>query len=487
MDDAKAKMRKWVRFGLLVFFRCGIGGLDRRVAGALRSNPPRAMLRPKLNFTTHKLTNGLQVVLLEDHSVPVIDLQLWYHVGGKDELPGHTGFAHLFEHLMFKGSAHVGTDEHSRIIEAIGGFDNAETADDTTNFFETFPSNYLERVLWLEADRMGSLNVDEANFKSERQVVEEERRMRVDNQPYGSIEEDLRAAAFTVHGYHHTPIGSIEDLNKATLEDVRAFFNTYYKPNNATLVIVGDFNSDQALGWAKKYFEGIPASAKPIPRRAEPEPPQTAERTVDKSYTNTPLPAVVMGYKIPARYAPDSYPLDLASNILAGGESSRLYQSLVYKDRIAEEAAGFGNFTEDPNLFWAYAIMNPGHTPQDGEKSLVAVLDGLKDTPVDAKELQKAKNQEISGFVLGRDTDEEKAVAMAQAAVIGKNPDLVNTELAALSESDAGGHRARGEAILRPAACHDFVHHAGCAEPGASKGRVSKVTPAIIRARYQEH
>ena len=145
---------------------------------------------------------------------------------------------------MFKGSAHVGADEHSRIIEAIGGFDNAETGDDTTNFFETFPSNYLERVLWLEADRMGSLNVDEANFTSERQVVEEERRMRVDNQPYGSIEEDLRAAAFTVHGYHHTPIGSIEDLNKATLQDVRDFFNTYYKPNNATLVIVGDFNSD---------------------------------------------------------------------------------------------------------------------------------------------------------------------------------------------------------------------------------------------------
>ncbi|MGC2706365.1 MAG: pitrilysin family protein, partial [Candidatus Acidiferrales bacterium] len=384
---------------------------------------------PKLNYTTHKLTNGLEVILLEDHEVPIINLQVWYHVGSKDEPPGHTGFAHLFEHLMFKGSAHVAAEEHSRIIESVGGFDNAETGDDVTQFFETFPSNYLERVLWLEADRMGSLNVSEANFKSEREVVKEERRVRVENQPYGYLQEDLRAAAFTVHGYHHTPIGSMEDLDKATIQDVRDFFNTYYKPNNATLVIVGDFESAQALAWTEKYFDGIPASSNPIPRLDNPEPPQTAERVVKKSYSNTPLPAVVIGYKIPARYAPDAYPLDLASNILAGGESSRLYQTLVYKEQIAVQAAGFGAFSEDPNLFWAYAIMNQGHTAEEGEKALVDVLDGLKTAPVDAKELEKAKNQEISGFVLGRDTDQEKAEALASAAVIGKNPALANTEL----------------------------------------------------------
>jgi zinc protease len=384
---------------------------------------------PKLEFTTHKLANGLQVILLEEHEVPVINLQVWYHVGGKDEQPGRTGFAHLFEHLMFKGSAHVGADEHSRIIEAIGGFDNASTYDDYTNYFETFPSNYLERVIWLEADRMGSLNVDEANFKSEREVVKEELRVRVENQPYGHLEQDLRAAAFTIHGYHHTAIGSKEDLDRATLEDVRAFFNTFYKPNNATLIIVGDFNSTQALEWAGKYFEGIPAPAGPILRRDTPEPPQTEERIVKKSYSNTPLPAVVIGYKVPARFSPDAYPLDLASNILAGGESSRLYQTLVYKEQIAVQSAGFGNFTEDPNLFWAYAIMNQGHTAEEGEKSVVAVLDQLKAEPVGAKELEKAKNQEISGFILGRDTDEAKAVALGSAAVVGKNPDLVNTEL----------------------------------------------------------
>ncbi len=397
---------------------------------SLAAQAPSTEVRPpKLDFTTHTLANGLQVILLENHSVPVINLQVWYHVGGKNELPGHTGFAHLFEHLMFKGSAHVGPDEHSRIIEAVGGFDNAETNDDSTDFFETFPSNYLERVLWLEADRMGSLNVDEANFTSERQVVEEERRMRVDNQPYGSIEEDLRAAAFTVHGYHHTPIGSIADLDKATLQDVRDFHDTYYKPDNATMVIAGDFNSEQALAWAKKYFEGIPRSSKPIPRNDTPEPPQTAERTVSKSYSNTPLPAVVIGYKIPAQYTPDAYPLDLASNILAGGESSRLYQTLIYKDQIAVQSAGFGNFTEDPNLFWAYAIMNQGKTADEGEKAVLGVLDGLKTELVGPKELEKAKNQEIAGFILGRDTDEQKAVALEGAAVIGKNPDLVNTDL----------------------------------------------------------
>jgi zinc protease len=416
-------MLKWMRFSVVILIAAAM-------AAPLPAQEKSAEIRPpKLEFTKHRLANGLEVILLEDHEVPVVNLQVWYHVGGKDEEPGHTGFAHLFEHLMFKGSAHVGTDEHSRIIEAVGGFDNASTYDDYTNYFETFPSNYLERVLWLEADRMGSLNVDEANFKSEREVVKEELRVRVENQPYGYLEQDLRAAAFTVHGYHHTAIGSKEDLDRATLEDVRAFHDTYYKPNNATLIVVGDFKSADALGWAKKYLDGIPASAKPIPRRENPEPPQTEERVVKKSYSNTPLPAVVIGYKIPARFSADAYPLDLASNILAGGESSRLYQTLVYKDQIAVQSAGFGNFTEDPNLFWAYAIMNQGHTAEEGQKAVVSVLDQLKAEPVGAKELEKAKNQEISGFILGRDTDEQKAVALGAAAVVGKNPDLVNTEL----------------------------------------------------------
>ncbi len=409
-----------------------------------------AVALPKLAIETHALPNGLRIVTLEDHSVPVINLQVWYHVGSKDERPGHTGFAHLFEHLMFKGSAHVGPEEHSRIIEAMGGFDNAYTNDDVTVFWETFPSQYLARVLWLEADRMGSLNVNEANFLSEREVVKEERRMRVDNRPYGRVIEDLYAAAFTVHPYHHITLGSMADLDKATLEDVRQFYRTYYRPNNATLVIVGDIATSQALAWAKEYFGGIPASPGPIPRVTVQEPPQTAERPLEKSYPNSPLAAVIEGYKMPARYAPDSYPLNLLSNILAGGESSLLYRSLVYDQRIAIEVFGEGNFTEDPNLFFAGAIMNQGKTALEGEKAIDVVLDQVK-REVDAKELEKAKNQEISRFILGRETDQEKASAIGEAAVIGKDPNRINTDLGLYLQQSAANleHAAKNYLVAQ--------------------------------------
>ena len=379
---------------------------------------------------SHTLPNGLRLLMVEDHSAPVINLQVWYHVGSKDERPGRTGFAHLFEHLMFKGSAHVGVDEHSRILEAVGGFDNATTNDDTTIYWETIPSNYLERVLWLEADRLGSLNVDEANFKSEREVVKEERRAHYENPPYGLIIEDLYAAAFSVHPYKHTTIGSMEDLNKATIEDVRDFFRTFYRPDNATVVIVGDFSTAQAVAWSEKYFGGIPRPAQPMPRVTVQEPPQTEEHRISKSYgANSPLPAVVEGYKMPAAYTPDSYPLNLTSNILSGGESSRLYRKLVYEDRIAVQTAGFGSFTEHPNLFIAYAVMNQGKTPADGEKAMDGILEQIKRAPVGEKELDKATNQQISSFILGRETAQEIASALGHDAVIGGDPELLNTDL----------------------------------------------------------
>ncbi len=391
---------------------------------------PDSMHPPRLIIQRHTLGNGLRLLMVEDHSAPVTNLQVWYHVGSKDERAGRTGFAHLFEHLMFKGSAHVDPDEHSRIVEAAGGFDNAYTNDDVTVYWETFPANYLERVLWLEADRMGSLNVDEANFKSEREVVKEERRVGVENRPYGRLFEDLAGAAFTVHPYKHTTIGSMEDLNKASLVDVRQFHKTYYRPDNATVVIVGDVSPKDAVRWTEKYFSGIPKPPTPIPRVTVKEPPQKAERRLTRWYgSQSPLPAVVAAYHMPAEYTPDSYPLILASNILSGGESSRLYRKLVYEEQIAVQAAGIGNFTEDPNLFIAYAVLNAGRSVEDGEKAVESILDQMRSKPVEATELEKAKNQQVSSFILGRLTDQQKADAVGRAAVIGHNPDLVNTSL----------------------------------------------------------
>src|SRR5712692_1818956 len=385
---------------------------------------------PQLHVVSHRLANGLLLLMVEGHAAPVINLQMWYHVGSKDEKPGRTGFAHLFEHLMFKGSAHVPPEQHSRIIEAVGGFDNAYTSDDVTVYWETFPSNYLERVIWLEADRLGSLKVDAANFQSEREVVKEERRVRVEDRPYGRVFEDLYAAAFSLHPYKHTTIGSMEDLNKAPLDDVKDFFRTFYRPDNATVVIVGDFSAEQATSWSEKYFGGIPRPTQPLQRVTVEEPPQTAERRVTKSYgANSPLPAVVEGYKMPAAYTPDSYPLILASNILSGGESSRLYRRLVYQDRIAVQTAGIGSFTEHPNLFLAFAIMNQGKTPAEGEKAMDAILEQMKTEPVDAKELEKAKNQQIAGFILGRQTVQDLASALGHDAVIGGDAELTNTDL----------------------------------------------------------
>jgi zinc protease len=388
------------------------------------------MERPApMQVVTRELPNGLKLVMVEDHRTPIISLQVWYHVGSKDERPGRTGFAHLFEHLMFKGSAHVQPEEHMRIIEAMGGINNAYTTEDVTVYFETVPSNYLARTLWLEADRMGSLDVSQENFDAEREVVKEERRLRYDNQPYGRVWEDLSAVAFTTHPYHHSVIGSMEDLDKATVEDVRDFFHAFYRPDNATLVLVGDLNPDEAVRMAQTYFGGIERPKQKIERINAPEPAQKAERRLTKSYDNSPLPAVILGYRGPANFAPDSYPLDIATTILSSGQSSMLYRKLVYEDRLATQAQAFGFFSEDPNLVVFRVILNQGKTPAEGEKALDGVIEELKTKPVDPRDLEKAKNQQIASIVLRRQRVQAKAGALGLCAVVGKDVNLVNTEL----------------------------------------------------------
>lgn len=399
---------------------------------AKAASPPAqsSVQPPRVAIQQHALSNGLKLVMVEDHSTPVVTVQVWYHVGSKDERTGRTGFAHFFEHMLFKGTKNVPPDVFSRIIEAAGGVDNATTREDVTIYYQTFPNNYLERVLWLEADRLDSLVVDDANFKSEREVVKEERRTRVDNATYGLVFEDLYRAAFTVHPYKQVGIGTMDDLNKSEVKDVAEFHKTFYRSDNATVIIIGDFAPAQAIALAQKHFGPIPKPTAPLPRVTVQEPPQTAEKRVTKWYgNNSPLPAVIQAYRMPAMCSPDSYPLNLAANILSNGESSRLYRKLVYEDQIAVQTAGFGNFTEHPNLFWAFAIMNPDKSVADGEKAIDAQLERMKKEPVSAEELEKAKNQMISNFILSRQTVEQKAFSIGNLAVVCGDANLFNSEL----------------------------------------------------------
>jgi zinc protease len=384
--------------------------------------------QPKaLEYKETVLPNGLKVITHEDHSTPVTNLQVWYHVGSKDEKPGRTGFAHLFEHLMFKGSAHIKAEDHDKIITNAGGVSNAYTQDDVTVYWQTIPSNYLQRVLWMEADRMTTLDVSEDNFKAEREVVKEERLTRVENPPYGDLNELLYDNAFQIHPYKHVTIGSMKDLDAATLEDVREFYQTYYVPNNATVVIAGDFKTDEALGWMKRYFGNIPRGQKPLIRTEAKEPAQEKEKRVTLRKA-VPLPAYVAGYHIPADGDPDSYPLVIASSILSGGRSSRIYQSLVYEKRLAVEADASGNFTEHPNLFFATIILNQGAGIDAAEKALNAELMRLMAAPVTDAELEKAKNKMRSEYAFARQSVQDKGQALGHAAVIHGDTGTANKE-----------------------------------------------------------
>ncbi|HVL67790.1 MAG TPA: pitrilysin family protein [Vicinamibacterales bacterium] len=372
---------------------------------------------PKLDYTMTTLANGLKVVMLEDHSTPIVHAEIWYHVGSKNEKPGRTGFAHLFEHMMFKGSKNVEPEGHPSWISSVGGQSNAYTNEDVTVFWQTFPAQYLPLVLWLEADRMASLRIDETVFKNEREVVKEERRMRVDNQPYGRLNEIVYDQAFTVHPYKHPTIGSMKDLEAASIEDVREFFRTFYVPNNATLVLVGDFDSKEALALVEKYLGRVPKSDKPVLRDIPQEPPQTKERRV-RLEENWPLPAVVVAHHITYDGHPDSYPLHVASKVLSDGQSSRIYRKLVYESRIALAAFGGGNIIEHPNLFFAVAIVQPGRTPEEAADALIAELDRLRKEPITAAELQQAKNQFARDYIFGRESNKDKANTLGHAAVI---------------------------------------------------------------------
>jgi zinc protease len=387
------------------------------VVAAASLTPSAAVRPPKLQYDISTLPNGLTLILSEDHSTPIVHLQVWYHVGAKNEKQGRTGFAHLFEHLMFKGSKNVGPEEHTSMITGLGGQSNAYTTEDETVFWETVPSQYLPLTMWLEADRLATLRIDKDTFVSEREVVKEERRMRIENQPYGRLTELIFDNAFTVHPYKHPAIGSMQDLDAASVDDVREFFQTYYVPENATVVVVGDFDTAPAKDLAAQYFGRVPKAAQPVPRDIPKEPPQTAERRVTVRQP-WPLPAVVVAHHITYDGHPDSYPLHIASKVLSDGQTSRIQQSLVYDKQIAVSAFGGANLIEDPNLFYAVAIVQPGHTPEEAANALIAELDRLKAEPISDHELQRTKNQFARDYNLQRESNQQKALQLAHAAVL---------------------------------------------------------------------
>jgi zinc protease len=392
------------------------------------SSADAAVRPPRLQYELMTLPNGMTIVLSPDHSTPIVHVELWYHVGSKDEKAGRTGFAHLFEHMMFKGSKNVDPEEHASMLASIGGQSNAYTNDDATVFWQTVPSQYLPLVLWLEADRMATLRIDKSTFVNEREVVKEERRLRVDNQPFGRLSEILYDTFYTVSPYKHTTIGSMKDLDAASVEDVRDFHSQFYVPGNATMAIVGDFDIAQAKELVTRYFARVPKSERIIPREYPREKPSTAERRVTIN-ENWPLPAVVVAYPITFDGNPDSYPLHLTSKILSDGDSSRIYQSLVYEKGIAVSAFGGGNIIEEPNLFFAVALVAPGHSPDEVEKALIAEFDKLRSEPIPERELQRAKNQFFRDYIVDRESIRGKASQLAHAVVIHRDVTTADGEV----------------------------------------------------------
>jgi zinc protease len=385
-----------------------------------------AVRPPKLDYEITKLANGLTVVLSEDHSTPIVHLEIWYHVGSKDEPKGRTGFAHLFEHMMFKGSKNVEPEQHTSMISSVGGRANATTDEDVTRFWQTVPAQYLPLVLWLEADRMATLRIDENVLNSEREVVKEERRLRVESQPYGRLSEIIYDQAFTVHPYKHPVIGSMADLEAASIADVREFYETYYVPENATLTLVGDFDPKEAMALVERYFGSVPKAPRPLVRNIPAEPRPTKERRLVLE-EDWPLPAVIVAHPITYDGDPDSYPLHITSKLLSDGQSSRIYRRLVYKDRLALAAFGGGNLIEHPNLFYAVAIVQPGKTPEQVIQALIDELDRLRIEPVPERELQRTKNQFARDYILMRQSITQKAQVLAHAVVL-HNGDITTAD-----------------------------------------------------------
>jgi zinc protease len=382
-----------------------------------------------LNIRERTLSNGLHVVSLQDSSSPMVSIHVLYDVGSKNDPTRRNGFAHLFEHIMFKSTKNMKSEMMDRLTEDVGGFNNASTWDDFTNYYEVIPSNYLQTLIWAEAERMSNLTVDDANFKSERAVVEEEFRQSVLSQPYGMFNEYIQKLSYTTHPYMRTTIGTIADLESATVTDVQNFHNTYYRPDNAYFIVVGDFDQSQFDGWIDKYFGPLKKPTLAIPHVTAVEPSRTKEQRFEKTAPNVPFPAVAITYLGPKSTDPDIPAIRVAEKILSGGQSSRLYQSLVYKQHIAQEASFNLDNRVEGGLLYLLAIASEGNTPDKLEKALFAELSRIQTTGITAAELTKAKNQLVADAVRGRETDDGKAVSIERAITYQHDPKAVNSDI----------------------------------------------------------
>ena len=390
---------------------------------------------PPIEYHQRTLPNGLQVISVEDHASPNVAVQMWYHVGSKDDPQGRSGFAHLFEHLMFKSTKHMHAEQMDRLTEDVGGANNASTGDDVTNYFEIVPSNYLQTLLWAEAERLSNLNVDETNFKSERAVVEEEYRQSVLANPYGKLFNAIDPYSYMVHPYKRPTIGSIEELEAASLQNVIDFHNTFYRPDNATLIVAGDFDPKQLDAWVDQYFGGIAKPATPVPQVTAQEPVRKKNLRYTVTSETAPLPAVAITWLIPpAADSADIIPLQIAAALLSQGDSSRLYQSLVYRHEVAQQVGADVDGRVGPGLFTVDAILASGHQPAEAEKLLHEEIIWLATQPIPTAELDKVKTQLLTAELKQRQTAQGVAFALGRASLIDGGAEHANTDLAALQK-----------------------------------------------------
>ncbi len=380
------------------------------------SLPATALAADVVVATT--LDNGLRVLLLEDHRSPIVTVQVWYRVGSRNELRGATGIAHFLEHMMFKGTPAHGRGQFARLVEQNGGQDNAFTSQDVTSYYVNIAADKLDLVFELEADRMQNLLLDPKDIESERQVVIEERRTRTEDDPGGFLGEEVSSIAFKAHPYGYPIIGWMEDIGRITPAEIRAFHNVYYVPNNAIVVVVGDFRTDDALDSIKRRFGKIPRGADPPPVLAVEPPPNGERRVIVRKQAE--LPIVYLAWHVPNQKSDDAAALEVLSTILAGGRASRLYKELVYRRQLALDAGGdYSYFSLDPNLFWFWATAMPGQTPETLEKELLAQVQGLKREPVSDEELARAKNQIEATTVFQEDSIHRRAALLARFELIG--------------------------------------------------------------------